>query len=119
MDRSLDRLCARLDAEPPTFRGCTTSELGLLLLGAVLFWLPTGFLLAGLLGRLALGVGLAAVGVVATVMGATALFQRLKHDRPDGYYSHRLAIALHRRGWRRSPFILRRGRWDLGRRAAP
>jgi conjugative transfer region protein (TIGR03750 family) len=111
----MDRLCTRLDAEPPTFRGCTTSGLGLLLLLAISGWLPLRFVLAGLLGRLPLDVGLAAVGVVVTVLVVTMLWQCLKRDRPDGYYRHWVLLYLHRRGWWRSPFLQRQGGWDLGR----
>ena len=44
-----DRLCAnRLNAEPPIFRGCTSSELGLLVLMAI--FICIGFLLGAYLG---------------------------------------------------------------------
>jgi conjugative transfer region protein (TIGR03750 family) len=50
MDRE-DGLCAeRLNGEPPIFRGCTSTELGVIVLIALVLWLPLGFVLAGLLG---------------------------------------------------------------------
>lgn len=109
------RLCMRLDGEPVIFRGCTTSELGVLMLGAVLFWLPMGFVIAWSLGIFGMGMGLAAVGVFVTVVVTASVFQRIKRDRPEGYYLQYAAVVLHRQGLRQAPFLLRSGLWDLGR----
>ena len=78
-------------------------------------WLPASLLLAGLMGAVTMGFGLAGVGVVATVVATASLFQRLKRNRPDGYYQQRFAIWLDERGLRRSTFIRRSGPWDIGR----
>ena len=43
------------------------------------------------------------------------LFQRLKRNRPDGYYQQRFVIGLHDLGLRRAPFVRRSGCWDIGR----
>jgi conjugative transfer region protein (TIGR03750 family) len=110
-----DPLCTRLDAEPAIFRGCTSSELGVLFAAAVLLWLPTGFGLAGLVGAFGMGVGFAAIGVLGTVLATATWLARIKRNRPEAYYLHRVAVALHRWGLRRSPFILHTGPWDLGR----
>jgi conjugative transfer region protein (TIGR03750 family) len=62
-----------------------------------------------------MGFGLAGVGVVATVVVTATFFQRLKRNRPDGYYQQRFAIWLHDKGLRRSTLIRRSGTWDIGR----
>ena len=53
--------------------------------------------------------------VVATVVITATLFQRLKRNRPDGYYQQRFVIWLDDRGFRRAPFVRRTGSWDIGR----
>lgn len=110
-----DILADRLNAEPAIFKGCSSSELGVIVAVAALFWLPLSLMLAGLMGAVTMGFGLAGVGVVATVVATASLFQRLKRNRPDGYYQQRFVLWLHDRGFRRAPFVRRTGAWDIGR----
>ncbi len=112
-----DILADRLNAEPVIFKGCSSSELGVIVGVAALVWLPVSLVLAGLMGAVTMGLGLAGVGVVATVVVTATLFQRLKRNRPDGYYQQRFIIWLHDRGLRRSRLIRRSGSWDIGRTA--
>jgi len=81
----------------------------------------TGFctlwILAGLAGAVTMGFGIAGVGIVATVLLMASLFQRLKRNRPDGYYQQQIVLWLDDRGLRRSPFVRRSGAWDIGRSA--
>lgn len=113
-----DILADRLNAEPAIFKGCSSSELGVIVAVAALVWLPVSLLLAGLMGAVTMGFGLAGVGVVATVIVMASLFQRLKRGRPDGYYQQQIVIWLSDRGLRRAPFIRRSGAWDIGRTSA-
>jgi conjugative transfer region protein (TIGR03750 family) len=110
-----DILANRLNAEPAIFKGCSSSELGMIVGVAALIWLPVSLLLAGLMGAVTMGFGIAGVGVVATVIVTAGLFQRLKRGRPEGYYQQRIAIRLDDIGLRRSPFTRRSGAWDIGR----
>ena len=108
-------LADRLNTEPTIFKGCSSSELGLIVAGALVVWLPLSLLIAWLLGAITMGFGFAGVGIVATVVLSATLFQRVKRNRPDGYYQQALIIALHRWGLRQSPWVLREGAWDIGR----
>jgi conjugative transfer region protein (TIGR03750 family) len=54
---------------------------------------------------------------VATVLLMASLFQRLKRNRPDGYYQQQIVLWLDDRGVKRSPFVRRSGAWDIGRSA--
>ena len=110
-----DILADRLNVEPTIFKGCSSSELGIIVSVAALVWLPVSLLLAGLMGAVTMGFGLAGVGVVSTVIVMATLFQRLKRGRPDGYYQQHAGIWLADHGLRRSPFIRRSGAWDIGR----
>ena len=110
-----DILADRLNAEPAIFKGCSSSELGIIVGVAALIWLPVSLLLAGLMGVVTMGFGMAGVGVVGTVIVMASLFQRLKRGRPDGYYQQQIVIWPSDHGLRRSPFIRRTGAWDIGR----
>ncbi|MEN8763963.1 MAG: TIGR03750 family conjugal transfer protein [Thiogranum sp.] len=110
-----DILADRLNVEPVIFKGCSSSELGVIVGVAALVWLPVSLLLAGLMGAVTMGFGLAGVGVVGTVIVMASVFQRLKRGRPDGYYQQQMSIWLSDHGLRRSPFIRRSGAWDIGR----
>ena len=116
LDRD-DILADRLNAEPTIFKGCSSSELGVIAGVAALVWLPVSLVLAGLMGAVTMGLGLAGVGVVATVVAMATLFQRLKRNRPDGYYQQRFVIRLHDKGLRHSAVVRRSGSWDIGRTA--
>ena len=112
-----DILADRLNAEPAIFKGCSSSELGVIVGVAALVWLPFSLILAGLAGAVTMGFGIAGVGIVATVLLMASLFQRLKRNRPDGYYQQRIVLWLDDRGLRPSPFVRRSGAWDIGRTA--
>jgi len=110
-----DILADRLNVEPAIFRGCSSSELGVIVGVAALIWLPVSLLLAWLMGAVTMGFGIAGVGVVATVIVTASLFQRFKRGRPDGYYQQQIMIWLDDHGLRRSSFVRRTGAWDIGR----
>ena len=110
-----DILADRLNVEPAIFKGCSSSELGIIVSVATLVWLPVSLLLTGLMGAVTMGFGLAGVGVVGTVIVTAGLFQRLKRGRPDGYYQQQVSIWLSDHGLRHAPFIRRSGAWDIGR----
>lgn len=108
-------LADRLNAEPVIFKGCSSTELGLIVLIAIVVWLPLSLLLAWLLGAITMGFGIAGVGVVLTVIVSATLFQRIKRGRPEGYYQQRFRLMLEDMHIRRSPWIRRSGVWDCGR----
>ena len=108
-------LADRLNAEPAIFKGCSSSELGMIVGLAIVVWLPFSLLLAWLLGAVTMGFGIAGVGVVATVVVLATLFQRIKRGRPEGYYQQWLRIRLHELRIYRTPWVLRGGSWDIGR----
>ena len=110
-----DILADRLNVEPAIFKGCSSSELGVIVGVAALIWLPVSILLAWLMGVATMGFGIAGIGVVATVMVMARVFQGLKRGRPDGYYQQQVMIWLDERGIRCAPFVRRTGAWDIGR----
>jgi conjugative transfer region protein (TIGR03750 family) len=110
-----DVLADRVDAEPPIFRGCSSSELAVILALAAVFWLPAGIFIGLLFGALTFAVGIAAAGITGSVVVIATAFRRIKAGRPDGYHQQRLVTWLHDQGFWRSPFIRRSGHWDLGR----
>lgn len=115
MSNDHEILADRLNAEPAIFKGCSSSELGMIVGVAILVWLPLSLLLAWLLGAVTMGFGIAGVGVVATVVVMATLFQRIKRGRPEGYYQQWLRIRLQSMGLVRAPWVLRSGSWDIGR----
>ncbi len=110
-------LAERLNAEPAIFKGCSSSELGMIVGLAALIWLPVSLAVAAFAGAVTMGFGLAGIGIVGTVVATATVFQRLKRNRPDGYYQQRLALWLDARGVKRCPYVRRGGRWDIGRSA--
>ena len=112
-------LAERLNTEPSIFRGCSSSELGVIVGLAILVWLPLSVVIAWCLGVPSMGFGLAGVAIVLSVVVAASVLQRLKRGRPQAYYRHRFALRLAELGVMRSPFVTRQGHWSLGRTAGP
>ena len=115
MSNSNNILADRLNIEPAIFRGCSSSELGIIVTLALVIWLPVSVLLAWGLGAPSMALGIAGIAIVSTVVVTTSVFQRLKRGRPDGYYQQRFLLWLSRLGLCRSPFICRNGYWVIGR----
>lgn len=110
-----EHLAKRIDEEPVVFRGCTASELMVILGAAAVFWVPTALVIARLAGYFTAGFGIAVVGIVVTLLFMSKYFQSIKRGRPDGYYQHAVILWLDDKGLRRSGFIVHSGIWDLGR----
>ena len=105
----------RMNHPPEIFKGCTSSELGVLVALAILIWLPVSLLIAAALGAVTMGFGLAGLSIVGTVVLGAHVLQGLKRNRPDGFTHQRMVLWLHQKNLRRAPLIARTGDWDLGR----
>lgn len=114
-DNETETLADRLNQEPVIFRGSTNSELGIILLCAVVFWIPFGFILAALFGAVVMGLGISSLGVLITIVVGSTVFQRIKRGKPDNFYQHQVIIKLDQLKLRKSGLILTSGHWDLGR----
>ena len=110
-----ERVADRMNCEPPIFKGCSTSELLFIAVGATAFWLPVSVLMCALLGAITMGLGIAGVGVVATVVIMASFFQKIKNGRPDGYYQQMCRVWLANKGVQACPLIFKSMHWDLGR----
>lgn len=105
----------RLNEEPAIFKGCSLSELTFMTVGSVMIWCPICLIIAGLLGSVTMGFGIAGIMVVLTVIVMSSIFRRLKANRPHGYYQLALHLWLARHRLIKSPFVTRSGVWDIGR----
>ena len=110
-------LADRLNVEPAVFKGCSSLELGVITGMSALVWLPASLLLAGMMGALTMGFGVAGIGMVGSTVILAGLFRRLKRGRPDAYYRQRFMTWLDDRGLHRSGFVANAGAWDIGRSA--
>ncbi|MGS2722117.1 TIGR03750 family conjugal transfer protein [Porticoccus sp. GXU_MW_L64] len=114
-----DLLPIRLNAEPTIFRGCSLSELMLLVIIGSSTLVPLSVIICGLFGYLMMGVGLGLLLVIAWVVIGATVMQKLKRGRPLGYYQLRLRLWLEDCHLIRSPFIRKSQVWDIGRSLKP
>lgn len=105
----------RLNAEPSIFRGCSLSELMLLVTIGGIALVPISIIVCGLFGYLMMGVGIGLLLVIGWVVVGATVLQRLKRGRPLGYYQLRLRLWLEDLRLIRSPFIRQSRVWDIGR----
>ena len=106
----------RLNAEPPIFRGCSLSELMLLVTIGGLSIVPSSVIICGLAGYLMMGAGIGLLLVIGWVVLGATILQKLKRGRPLGFYQLRLRLWMEDLHIRRSPFIRQSQVWDIGRR---
>ena len=82
----------RLNGEPVIFRGCGSSELLMILVGAAAVLYPVTVGIAGFFGAFAMGIGLATVLLVGVVVILATWFQRIKRGRPHGHYQQMVRL---------------------------
>lgn len=104
----------RLNFEPVIFRGCTGSEMIVLVKIALVVWLPVGLLIM-ILAAPALGMGVMLFGALGTVFFSATAFQRIKRGRPEFYYQIKMKKLTSRHFGTKSPYIEHTGQWSLGR----
>jgi len=106
----------RLNVEPSIFRGCSLSELMLLVTMGGAALVPASVIVCGLFGYLMMGFGIGLLLVIGWVFVGATVLQKLKRGRPLGYYQLRLRLWLESSHLLRSSFIRRSQVWDIGRR---
>ena len=109
-------LAERLNTEPPVSRGCSVIEILTCLGAAVGVFLPLGGIIGWWQGAFQLGLAGGVIAIVCTLAIVPSCLQRMKRDRPHGYYQHWFAVRLHDLRIVHAPYIRASGRWDLGRR---
>ncbi|WP_165793866.1 TIGR03750 family conjugal transfer protein [Hyphococcus luteus] len=112
----LDHVLAIRVNDPPTvFRGCTAGELIFIAVLSLAMLLPLCTFVASFVGGWMLGLGAAFLLMLGSVFVSATILQRIKRNRPPGYYQQLIPIALHRRGIVKSRFRLPKGKLALGR----
>lgn len=108
-------LPTRLNGEPTIFRGCSLSELTFLTVIGAAIWIPAWLLIAGFFGYLMMGVGVGVLSIIAWVFVCSTILQRLKRNKPNGYYQLSIRLFLEDKGLIKSKFIRESRVWDIGR----
>lgn len=116
MSKNNDEILAdRLNTEPPIFRGLSNSELGMVMKVGVVFWVPTCLFIAFLAGATMMGLGVAMIMLLITVLASGTILQRIKRGRPDYYFQHKIALRNVKNATRSDNFIVYTGTWEIGR----
>jgi len=105
-----------LNAEPVIFLQLTPSEWEMNGLVSVIAGMFTGIFMGLLFQNVLLGMFLFITTVIVTVIFNTKLLQKLKRDRPRGWYVQKMATINIRLGFGKPTDVTRVGTWDLGRR---
>lgn len=107
-------LTDRVNSEPAILHGMTASEATWLGgLSLFIYMMLTGLVIyATGLWQLLLAPLIATIG---TLWYGSMWLQKVKRDRPDGYYTHALQLWLSRHGLSRAQFVRHDGYWSIGR----
>jgi conjugative transfer region protein (TIGR03750 family) len=110
-----DLLAERLNTEPTIFRGYTDSELMTAIGLTAAVWVPVGVVLGLLAGSVPLGLGVAFLAIIGSIVLGASWFQAWKRGRPEFWLQQRMALLLDEYGLVQSPLLCRRGVMSLGR----
>ena len=108
-------LPTRLNGEPNIFRGCSLSELMFLSAVGALIWIPFWLIVCGLLGYLMMGFGIGVLSIIGWVFLGATILQKMKRNKPNGYYQLRIQLMLENKGLKKTGFIRESRGWDIGR----
>jgi len=111
-------LADRVDCEPPAILGLTTTELMIVAVFVGLICLPVLVVFGALIGLTNIALSLTGFAFMGGIWLGSVIFRKLKRGRPHGYYQVRFSI-LAQRTFGGNRFLLRSGRWDLGRNQTP
>jgi conjugative transfer region protein (TIGR03750 family) len=109
--------CERINEEPIIIRGMTSSELRVAMIVTFIIWLPLSITLGIAVGRPMMGLGLVGVGGIVSILFIGTVFQKVKRNKPDGYYQQLVTISLSKTGLKKSPFLKYSGSWSVGRKS--
>ena len=122
MEDREEPLALHINSEPNIYQGCNSSELMMIAIGSVGVLLPVGVIIGvALAGSLPFGMGISVFSIVIVMVVAPKMFRRIKRGKPEGYYQIRLFTLLGKSklmkalGYKED-YIMKDGRWDLGRR---
>ncbi len=90
------------------------SELTALVVIGGLTLVPISVIICGLLGLITMGVGLGLLLVIGWVVVGASILQRLKRDRPIGYYQLWLRLKMEDMGLIKPRFLRKAQIWSTG-----
>lgn len=109
-------LATDITSEAVVFRGCTTSELMVIITASVVFWSPILCTLGlWVFNSLFAGVGMVMLMTVFTILVGTTVTARLKRDRPEGHYQLRIEYLLNKYNIKKYHFYSYSGEMSIGR----
>ena len=107
--------CERINDEPIIIRGMTSSELRVAMIVSFVVWLPLSIFIGIAVGHPMMGLGLVGVGGIANILVIGSLFQKVKRNKPAGYYQQLVIILMCKTGFKKLPFLKYSGYWSVGR----
>lgn len=116
MDLKDDFLPNRLNFDAVIFCGCTFKEIQVIAICSLIFCMVILGLFAKLLiGMLIVGVGLAFPACVGVTWIIAIIFQKAKQGKPKGYVKQKFYLWLEDRGFARTLYTRRTGKWSVRR----
>lgn len=105
----------RVNEEAVVFRGCTTSEITLIVVASTIFWVVVTGFVGAMVGEFYLFLGFSLFLVLVTAFIASTIFQRIKRGQAPGHYQHVVSLLLASIGMKRTPFVRTDGQLRIGR----
>lgn len=109
-------LASNVTSEAVVFRGCTRTELVFMFVGSLMIWVPLCcFGAAYLFGNMFLGLGMSLVATCISFLCCSLFVSRLKRNAPEGQYTQKIDLFLHKANLRKYYFFTYHGEMSIGR----
>jgi len=115
MAQENELLPTRLNGEPTIFKGCNLSELIFLSISGAVLWIPFWLVVCGIFGYLIMGIGIGILSIIGWVVLCSTILQKMKRNKPNGYYQLKIRLLLEDKGLMKSKFIRESRAWRTGR----
>ena len=114
--REIEFIPDRLIEEPVVFRGMTDTEVVIIILGAIVFWVPVTAILLSPFGMALFGVGGGFGLAIVTLVVAGKYLQSIKRRMPDGLHIVYLKKVIQKKvSFINFGYIEQSMRWDIRR----
>lgn len=114
--REIEFIPDRLIEEPVVFRGMTDTEVVMIIVAAIIFWVPVSSIVLALFGYALFGVGIGFGLAIGTLVVAGKYLQTIKRRMPDGLHVVYLKkLAQKKFSFVNFGYIEDSMRWDIKR----
>jgi len=109
-------MASSVTSEAVVFRGCTRTELVVMFVASLIFWVPVCcFVASAFLDNMFLGLGVSLIATFVSLLCCSLAISKMKRNAPEGQYAQKIEVFLHKYNLRKYYFFIYDGEMSIGR----